>query len=113
MTKLLDGIVEHVDRIKTLADFNRPSFRLVYFDECEEYVEPVAFVGALWRAPVGVDLGERGPMIFVSSDWPEFHRQLLQNCDMVKASTRAYSAGVPMNFTKATCRRKSKATTKR
>jgi len=33
-------------------------------------------VGALRCPPVGVDLGERSPVIFVSSDWPDFHRML-------------------------------------
>jgi hypothetical protein len=54
MPEFLDGIVEHVSGIKTLVGFNRPSPRFVDFDKCEQ---PVALVGALRCAPVGVDLG--------------------------------------------------------
>jgi hypothetical protein len=44
--ELLDGIVEHVNGIKILADFNRALFRFADFNKCER-VEPVALVGAL------------------------------------------------------------------
>src|SRR6516225_8686378 len=74
MPEFLDCIVEDINRIKVLIDLDRPSLRFVYFDECEEHVELVTLLGALRSAPAGIDLGERGPVVFVSTDWPDFHR---------------------------------------
>ena len=63
MPEFLDGVVEHVDRIKALIDIDRPSLRFVNFDKCEKYVKLVAFLGALRCTPAGVDLGKRCPVI--------------------------------------------------
>src|SRR6266436_6300761 len=73
ISEFLDRIVKHVDRIEALVDVDRPSLCFIYFDKREEHVEPVTFLGALRCAPAGVDLGERGSMIFVRTDRPDFH----------------------------------------
>jgi hypothetical protein len=52
-------------------------------------------------------------MIFVRPNWLDVHQIYPQTRVTVRASTRSYSACVPTNFTNATCRRKSKASTKR
>ncbi len=38
MPEFLDGVVEHVDRIKALINIDRPLFCFVNFNKCEEYV---------------------------------------------------------------------------
>lgn len=73
MSELLDCIAEHVDRIKTLAALDRPSLRLVYFDEREEVIEPVTLLGAFSSPPICIDLGERRMMIFIALDRSDFH----------------------------------------
>ena len=60
--KLLDRMAENVDRIEALVGPHRPSLRFVDFGKSKEHVEPIAFFGALGRAPVRIDLSERqGP----------------------------------------------------
>ena len=74
MPEFIDRVVEHVDRIEAFIDRHRPSLRFVYLDKGEKNVQPVACLGAFSRAPGGLDLGERGPVIFVRTDRPDFHR---------------------------------------
>src|SRR5450631_3673846 len=76
MAELLDGIVEYVDWVEARVDVDRPSLRLVYFNECEEYVEPVAFLGALRGTPAGLDLGQGGAVIFVGTDRSDLHQMV-------------------------------------
>lgn len=61
--ELVDGKVEHVDRVKTLVNPDRPSLRFIYFDEGEEHIELVTFLGPLRGTPAGVYLGERCSVI--------------------------------------------------
>ncbi len=72
--EFLDGIVEDVDRIKALVDIDRPSLCFIKLDKCEEHVKPVTLLGALRGTPAGVDLGQRGPVIFVRTDRPDLHQ---------------------------------------
>ena len=75
MPEFLDGIVEHVNRIKVLVDIDRPSLRLVNFDKGEEHVKPITFLGAFCCAPAGVDLDKRVPVVFVRTDRPDLHQR--------------------------------------
>ena len=63
MPKLVDGIPEHIDRVESLVDFDRPSLGLIDVDEGKQHIELVAVVGALRRAPLGFDLSERRAVI--------------------------------------------------
>jgi len=49
--KFLDGIVEHIDRIKAFGDVSRPSFRFVDLNKCEKYVKFIALFGSLGCTP--------------------------------------------------------------
>jgi len=102
--EFLHRITEYVDWIKTLVGFDRPPFRFVKIDERDKHLEFVAFLAALRRTPIGLDLCERRAVIFVRIG------RISITCFplAVRTSTRSYSACVPMNFTKAICRRKSK-----
>jgi len=69
MPEFIDRIADHVNGFKSLIDFNRPSFCFVNVDKSEEHVE---LHQCLPVPPVGVDLGQGGPVIFVGSDWSDF-----------------------------------------
>ena len=70
-------------------------------------------LAALDSAPARIDLRECRAVIMVGANGPDFHCRAFQYRDTVRASMVPYSAWVPINFTKAICRRKSKATTRR
>jgi hypothetical protein len=42
--KFVDGMVEHIDRIKAFGDVSRPSFRFVDLNKCEKYVKFIALL---------------------------------------------------------------------
>src|SRR5207247_2078928 len=58
------------------------------------------------RAPTGLDCSKSRAVILVCANRLDVQDGLLQSCDTFNASVRSYSAWVPMNFTKAICRRK-------
>ena len=69
--EFLDGIVEHINRIKAFVDVDRPPPRFIYFDECKKHVELVTFLRAFRRPPAALDLSERCAVLFVGTNRSE------------------------------------------
>src|SRR5947209_10935230 len=59
VTELLDGIMQHIDRIEAPVHFDRPSLGFIDLDQCEQHIELVTFLGPFRCTPAGIDLGER------------------------------------------------------
>jgi hypothetical protein len=111
--KFVDGIVEYVDRIKAFAEIDRLSLCFVDLDKCEKHVKLIALFGTLGCTPAGYDLCERGFVIFVGADRPDFHALfsslVLRYGQRVDAIVFSMSAN---ELHEGHRRRKSKATTK-
>src|ERR1700680_3686196 len=68
--ELVDRIPEHIDRIESPLDFDRPSLCLVDVDQREEHIELVAFLRSLRCTPTGLDRSKRRAVILVRANRP-------------------------------------------
>src|SRR5689334_13679964 len=98
---------DHVDRTWRR---HRPAPIFVGFHQYRQNIETVAFRSSSFGAPEPFDLGEGGGVILVGADRSDVHWGPFQKRETVRASILSYSACEPMNFMKAICRTKSKAT---